>query len=106
MRDIRVQISLGGAFLESPEKPFVKLRPTYSVKLFFWYIVKEIKIKIKFHTSKRLRFEDTKKIMSTEKSRDSRETGRWPVLAGFIFKLYHVLLIVNWLPPTTGGFMP
>ena len=106
MRDIRVQISLGGAFLESPEKPFVKLRLAHSVKLFFWYVVKETKIKIKFHTSRRLRFEDTKRITSTEKSRDSRETDRWPVLAGFVFQLYHVLLIVSWLPPTTGGFMP
>jgi len=29
-----------------PEKPFVKLRPAYSVKLVFSYVVKGIKIKI------------------------------------------------------------
>ena len=51
-----------------PEKPFVKLRPAYSVKLVFSYVVKGIKIKItaKFRASRRLRFEDTKKIMSPE----------------------------------------
>ena len=51
-----------------PEKPFVKLRPTYSVKLVFSYVVKGIKIKItaKFRASRRLRFEDTKRMMSPE----------------------------------------
>ena len=52
-----------------PEKPFLKLRPPYSVKLFFFsYVVKGIKIKItaKFRTSRRLRFEDTKRTMSPE----------------------------------------
>ena len=60
-----------------PEKPFVKLRPAYSVKLVFSYVVKGIKIKItaKFRASRRLRFEDTKRIMSPEKFRDFRETG-------------------------------
>ena len=33
-------------FLESPEKPFVKHRPAYSVKVVFSYVVKGIKIKI------------------------------------------------------------
>ena len=53
-----------GPFLEIPEKPLVKLRPTYSVKLVFSYVVKGIKIKItaKFRASKRLRFEDTNRI--------------------------------------------
>ena len=48
-----------------PEKPFVKLRPAYFVKLVFSYVVKGIKIKItgKFSASRRLRFEDTKRIM-------------------------------------------
>ena len=50
--------------LFGPEKPFVKLWPTYSVKLVFSYVVKGIKIKIKvtasFRASIRLRFEDTK----------------------------------------------
>ena len=57
-----------GPFLESPEKPFVKLRPVYSLKLVFSYVVKGIKIKItaKFRASRRLRFEDTKRIMAPE----------------------------------------
>ena len=50
--------------LFGPEKPFVKLRPTYSVKLVFSYVVKGIIIKInaKFRASRGLRFEDTKRI--------------------------------------------
>ena len=49
-----------------PEKPFVRLRPAYSVKLVFSYVVKRIKTKItaKFRASRRLRFEDTKRYMS------------------------------------------
>ena len=52
-----------------PEKPFAKFRPAYSVKMIFSYVVKEIKIKItaKFRASRRLCFEDTKRIMSPEK---------------------------------------
>ena len=51
-----------------PEKPFVKVRPAYSVKLVFSCVVKGIKTKItaKFRPSRRLRFEDTKRIMSPE----------------------------------------
>ena len=54
--------------LLGPEKPFEKVRPAYSVKLVFSYVVKGIKMKIiaKFHASRRLRFEDTKRIMSPE----------------------------------------
>ena len=54
--------------LFGPEKPFVKLRPAFSVKLVFSYVVKGIKIKItaKFRASRRLRFEDTKRIVSPE----------------------------------------
>ena len=54
--------------LFEPEKPFVKLRPAYSVKLVFTYVVKGIKIKItaKFRASRSLRLEDTKRIMSPE----------------------------------------
>ena len=54
--------------LFGPEKPFVKLRSAYCVKLVFSYVVKGIKIKItaKFRASRRLRFEDTKRIMSPE----------------------------------------
>ena len=54
--------------LFGPEKPFVKLRPAYSVKLVFSYVVKGIKIKVtaKFRASRRLRFEETKRIMPPE----------------------------------------
>ena len=54
--------------LFGPEKPFVKLRPAYCVKLVFSYVVKGITIKItaKFPVSRRLRFEDTKRTMSPE----------------------------------------
>ena len=54
--------------LFGPEKPFIKLRPAYSVKLVFTSVVRGIKIKIaaKFRASRRLRFEDTKRIMSPE----------------------------------------
>ena len=50
-----------------PEKPFMKLRPAYSGKLVVSYVVKRTKSKItvtaKFG-SRRLRFEDTKRIIS------------------------------------------
>ena len=54
--------------LFGPEKPFAKLRLTYSVKLLLSYVVKGIKMKIiaKFRASRRLRFEDTKTIMAPE----------------------------------------
>ena len=57
-----------GPFLESPEKPLVKLWPAYYVKRVFSYVVKGIKIEItpKVRASERLRFEDTKRIMSLE----------------------------------------
>ena len=49
-------------------KVIVKLRPAYSVRLVFSYVVKEIKIKItaKICASRHLRFEDTKRIVSPE----------------------------------------
>ena len=52
--------------LFGPVNPFLKLRPAYSVKLVFSYVVKGIRIKItaKFRASRRLRFEETKRIMS------------------------------------------
>ena len=69
----RVSSALGPVSRKSrelfgPEKPFVKLRPAFSVKPVFFYVVKGIKIKItaKFSASRRLRFEDTKRIMSPE----------------------------------------
>ena len=45
-----------------PEKPFVKLRPAYSVKLGFSYVVKGVNVKItaKFRDTGLFRFEDTK----------------------------------------------
>ena len=50
--------------LFGPEKPFVKLRPAFSGKLVFSYVVKGIKIKItaKFRASRLLRFEDTREL--------------------------------------------
>ena len=66
-------------------KAIRKLRPAYSVKLVFSYVVKGIKIKItaKFRGSRRLRLEDTKRIMSPEIRPKSFGTferqapGRW-----------------------------
>ena len=57
-----------GPFLESSEKPFLKLRPAYSIKLVFSYVVKGIKIKIiaKFRASRRLRLGDTMITMPPE----------------------------------------
>ena len=44
--------------LFGPEKPLAKLRPAFSLKLIFSYVVKGIKSKItaKFHASRRLSF--------------------------------------------------
>ena len=55
-------------YVMMPEKPLVKLRFAYSVKLVFSYVVKQIKIKItsRFRSSRGLCFEDTKIIMSPE----------------------------------------
>ena len=65
-----------GPFLGSPEKPFVKHRPAYSVKLVFSYVAKgwKIKITVKFRASRGLRFEDTKRIMLPEMRPKSFET--------------------------------
>ena len=67
-RKILGPVSRKSRELSGPEKPFVKLRPAYSVKLVFSHVVEGIKIKItaKFRASRRLRFEDTKRIMSPE----------------------------------------
>ena len=50
--------------LFGPEKPFVKSRPAYSVKLIFSHVVNGIKIKItaKFRASRRVRFEDKMRV--------------------------------------------
>ena len=68
LREDQGPVSRKSRELFGPEKPFVKPRPTFSVKLVFSYVVKGIKIKItaKFRASRRLRFEDTKRIMSPE----------------------------------------
>ena len=68
------QFKSWGPFLESPEnvsgpkRHSIHLRPAYSLKLVFSYVVKGIKIILtaKFRASGRLRFEDTKKTMSPE----------------------------------------
>ena len=51
-----------------PEKPFVKLWLVSSFRPVFWYVVNRMKIKTtaKFRASRRLRFKDTKIIMSPE----------------------------------------
>ena len=69
--------------LYGPEKPFVKLRSAYIVKLVFSYVVKGIKIKVtaKFRDTEHLRFEDTKRIMSPEKFRVF-----WNILIFFVHK--------------------
>ena len=54
--------------LLGPEKTFVKLGPAESLKLFFSYVLKGIKIKVtaKFRASRRVSFEDTRRIVSPE----------------------------------------
>ena len=54
--------------LFGPEKPFVKLRTANSTKLGVSYVVKGKQLKkiAKFRASRRLCFEDTKRIMSPE----------------------------------------
>ena len=74
-----------------PEKPFVKLRLAYSVKLLFSYVAKGIKMKItaKFRASRRLRFADTKRMMSPEMSPKSFGTFKKqaPGLLGLLGEL-------------------
>ena len=66
--DFQACVSQTTRKLYGAEKPFVKLRTAYSVKLVFSYVVKGIKVKItaKFRDTGHLRFEDTKRIMSPE----------------------------------------
>ena len=54
-----------------PEKPFVKLRPAYFVKLVFAYVGNGIKIKItaEFRDTEHLRFKDTKRIIHQKRFR-------------------------------------
>ena len=60
-----------------PEKSFVKLRPALSVKLVFLHVVKGITIKItaKFRASRRLCFEDTKRIVT--RNAPEKSSGVW-----------------------------
>ena len=75
--DVEVFVSAQGPVsrksrkLFGPEKPFVKLRPANSVKPFFSYFVKGIKIKMnaKFRASRCLRFENTKENYVTRDAR-------------------------------------
>ena len=67
-RHILGTVSRKSRRLFGPEKPFVKLRPVYSVKLGFSYVAKGIKVKIraKFRALRHLGFEDTETTMSPE----------------------------------------
>ena len=60
-----------------PEKSFVKFRTAQSVKLVFLQLVKGIRIKItvKFRASRRLRFEDAKKIVT--RNAPEKSSGLW-----------------------------
>ena len=79
-----------------------KLRPAYSVKLVFSYVVKAIQIKItaKFRASRRLRFEDYKENCVTrnapENFRDLRETGPWIWLRWHMLSLFSYFRILFW----------
>ena len=76
--------------LFGPEKPFVKFRPAYSVKLVFSHVVKGIKSKTtaKFCASRRLRFEDANRIMSPEMLPKSFGTFEKRAPAESMFELY------------------
>jgi len=103
--------------LFGPEKPFVKLRPAYSVKVVFSYVVKGIKIKItaKFRASRRLRFEDTKGIMSPEMrpkrfgtfEKQGPGSQPWGSQVWFNFPLSgHLVLILRTVPTNKRYFFP
>ena len=79
--------------LFGPEKPFVIVPPAYSVKLFFLYVVKGIKIKItaKFRASRRLSFEDTKRIMSPEIRPKSFGTFEKQAPGVIVFDIYYTI---------------
>ena len=72
-------VSRNSRKLFGPQKPFLKVRPAYSVKLVFSYVVKGIKTKIieKFRASGRLRFETYTTRNAPEKFWHFRETGAW-----------------------------
>ena len=78
--------------LIGPEKPFIKLRPACSVKRI------KIKIPVKFRASRRLRFEDAKKIMSPEMGPKSFGTfeKRIPYWPDQPVSKCNVSLLPNW----------
>ena len=81
--------------LFGPGRSFVKLRPAYSVKLAFSYVVKGIKIKItaKFRASSRLRFEDTNRIVSPEMRPKSFGTFEKRAPGGLLLKTKDIGLL-------------
>ena len=92
----RARKVLGTFEKRAPETLTLKFRPNYSVKLAFLNVAKGIKITItsRFRFSRRLRFEDTKGIMSPEMSPkrfgtfEKRTPGlRSPLFARLIFFL-------------------
>ena len=98
--------------LFGPEKSFVKLRPAYSVKLVFSYVVKGINIKItaKLRASRRLCFEDTKRITVVHPkcarkilglSRLARWIHRWN---GLVLPNWELLLNKLLIIPEQGQF--
>ena len=83
-KEFSLRIVLEKKRLNKPGARFSKVPRTFRArkairKIMTCYVVKGIKIKItaKFRASRRLRFEDTKRIMSPEEFRDFRETGPW-----------------------------
>jgi len=84
-----------------PEKPFVKLRPAYSVTLALSYVVNgwKIKITVKFCASRCCRFEDTKGIMSPEMRPKSFGTfeKRIPDFLFFYWSPWNEASIVIWV---------
>ena len=88
-----IAILTRGLFLESPKKPFRKLLPAHSVKLVFPYLVKGIKINItaRFCASRHLHFEDTKKTVSPELSRNRPQlTSKEECCAPLAQPLWHL----------------
>ena len=93
--EVQEPVSRKSRKLFGPVKPFVELRPAYSVKLVFSYVVKGIEIKItaKFRASRRLRFEDTKRIMSPEMC--PKRFGTFEKLATDFFRLLYAIAKID-----------
>ena len=68
-----------GPFLESPEKPFLKARLAYSIKLVFSHVVRGTKTKItaKFCALRRPRFEDTRKLSPEMRPKSFGTCEKW-----------------------------